>query len=383
MSVSCSERSDKDGSVPLIPIQKALETGGIVNLSRYASSIEYIPLETTDESAVMGQFVQADDTGYYVYSVMFTDDVAKFDKEGKYVGRIGKRGRGPGEYAYLYNVGSVQSVVDSANTGDLFISDYNKVVIYDNAGKFMNEFSFDSNINDIAFVGDNGYAMLFTDGNGSEQWQNLLMTDMGGNKQYEIKVGKVLHKQIDVKGHKAMVRVENSIYSFGDSLRIVNASTDTIFTLKNMKKEPWLKLAINKSEEDSGLIDCNPNFIFETDRFVMIPVSFGTPLFPGYFKNKVVPEKTSSANVIFDKQEGSVKALLHDPKYKLMYGFNNDIDGGAPFNPSYTDGKKMYQIVSAADFIKMASVSSSAKMKEIAATLTEESNPVLVKVELK
>ena len=43
----------------------------------------------------------------------------------------------------------------------------------------------------------------------------------------------------------------------------------------------------------------------------------------------------------------------------------------------------MYQIIDAFDFIEMAEKSTSARMKEIAAQLTEESNPVVVEVTLK
>jgi len=54
-----------------------------------------------------------------------------------------------------------------------------------------------------------------------------------------------------------------------------------------------------------------------------------------------------------------------------------------PFYPIYIKDGKMYQMLDAIDFIEYAEVSNSAKMKEVAATLTEESNPVLVVVTLK
>jgi hypothetical protein len=43
----------------------------------------------------------------------------------------------------------------------------------------------------------------------------------------------------------------------------------------------------------------------------------------------------------------------------------------------------MYQVVNALKFIEYAQKSSSSRMKEVAATLTEESNPVLVVATLK
>jgi hypothetical protein len=43
----------------------------------------------------------------------------------------------------------------------------------------------------------------------------------------------------------------------------------------------------------------------------------------------------------------------------------------------------MYQLIEAIDFIEMAEKSTSARMKEVASQLTEDSNPVVVEVTLK
>ena len=64
-------------------------------------------------------------------------------------------------------------------------------------------------------------------------------------------------------------------------------------------------------------------------------------------------------------------------------GFKNDLDGGIPFWPVYASEGKMYQMLDATDFISYAEKSNSLKMKETAAKLTEESNPVLIVATLK
>ena len=70
-------------------------------------------------------------------------------------------------------------------------------------------------------------------------------------------------------------------------------------------------------------------------------------------------------------------------KSKQWFSFNNDIDGGLPFHPEMIEGNKMIQFISAIDFIEMSKTYTSARMKEVAATLTEESNPVMVVATLK
>ena len=63
--------------------------------------------------------------------------------------------------------------------------------------------------------------------------------------------------------------------------------------------------------------------------------------------------------------------------------FTNDIDGGMPFWPTKHIGNKLYQFVDAVTFIEMSEKYNSPRMKEIAATLTEDSNPVMIEATLK
>ena len=95
-----------------------------------------------------------------------------------------------------------------------------------------------------------------------------------------------------------------------------------------------------------------------------------------------IPQPQRWVPIVYDKANGKTHSLKFNKKFNTI-GFVNDIDGGMPFWPRYHIGNKLYKFVSAQEFIFMASKSSSAKMKEVAAKLTEESNPVLVVVTLK
>ncbi len=378
ISVSCSEQSDHGGTLPSISIHKALETGTTVNLSKYASSIEYIPLETNDSSVITANSVKSDGLNFYVSAIGFSNDVAKFSIDGKYLGRIGKRGRGPGEYTYLEHYGIAYDKNGVGDRNKIFVAGNNKTVIYDDKGA-VGEILLESRIDDLECLNDNKYAFLLGHiGNNNDILQRIVVTDSLGGELYKIDAGNTLMTSTDIDGRNIQTRERNFMYSFGDSLRLVNATADTLFIVEEKVKRPLLSLCYKNWQGNTP----NGNFIFETERFIMIPVSFPTPMFTNYFKNIVVPEKSSSAQILFDKREKTATALLHDPKYRLMYGFKNDIDDGAPFLPSYSDGKNMYQIVQASHFKEMADLSNSPKMKEIAAKLTAESNPVLVKVTL-
>ena len=45
--VACTGNSSQNGSVRVLDIEKGIDNIGYVNLSKYASEINYIPLETT------------------------------------------------------------------------------------------------------------------------------------------------------------------------------------------------------------------------------------------------------------------------------------------------------------------------------------------------
>ena len=81
---------------------------------------------------------------------------------------------------------------------------------------------------------------------------------------------------------------------------------------------------------------------------------------------------------IYDYATGKTRILTYNEKFDKN-GFVNDInDDALLFMPELCRGNKMYELIDAIDFIDMAECSSSPKIKAIAATITEESNPVLV-----
>ena len=115
---------------------------------------------------------------------------------------------------------------------------------------------------------------------------------------------------------------------------------------------------------------------FEAEDFIALKVLYNKATFPNMDKNYL------RSNVIYDKLTKETVTLKYNADYNIA-GFTNDLDGGMPFYPTYVKDGKMYQLLDAIDFIEYAEISSSAKMKEVAATLTDESNPVMVVVTLK
>ena len=108
------------------------------NLSMIADQVVYIPLETTDNSLLGEQL----EIFYGANDIVVGDPnntlFYRFDKQGKFLNQIGKKGEGPGEYpsAIHFYVDETESTVSiiSPKTRSLYQYDY--------AGRFLRKISF-------------------------------------------------------------------------------------------------------------------------------------------------------------------------------------------------------------------------------------------------
>ena len=98
--------------------------------------------------------------------------------------------------------------------------------------------------------------------------------------------------------------------------------------------------------------------------------------------NRIFGINESSTYIVYEKNTGVTRStIVQDPVW--MGGMSNDLDGGFPFWPEMVAGGKMFQVVKAVDFIKLSKIYNSEKIKAIASKLTEDSNPVVVVATLK
>ena len=58
--LGCNPKQENAGQLPVIDVAGAYNNISEINLSEYASSIEYIPLETTDESMIPGNILECE-----------------------------------------------------------------------------------------------------------------------------------------------------------------------------------------------------------------------------------------------------------------------------------------------------------------------------------
>ncbi|MDR1344976.1 MAG: 6-bladed beta-propeller [Tannerellaceae bacterium] len=98
--------------------------------------VEYIPLETTDDFLTQGQVLALDDNVIVTKNFVNDGDLFFFDRKGKALRKINRRGEGGEEYTFAL------SVALDDERGELFVDDHykKKIFVYDLEGNFKRSF---------------------------------------------------------------------------------------------------------------------------------------------------------------------------------------------------------------------------------------------------
>ena len=397
----CGEYHSRD-IAGVISIEHAFNNVKTLNMSDYFTSIEYIPLQTFVESALPEiTLFDKDDSNFYLAAERRSSSVAVFDLQGNYVKSIGNMGRGPGEYTWIGDM-----FLQSENT--IAVVDNKKMVSYSVDGKWVNDFLFENlkgveslitSVVALCNADEKNYYIIGSKGkDGVEECLFVCDTLNGVIASDIIGIQHKIERQIPISGMGQMITanimVPSHIYTVGGIVKVFNGAADTIYTItkENRKSVEYVvdygkyasMLNEAKSEGNAFKFDFRvaANDIIETNSIILLKVHGNLQSIPAFATVSADGLPLRTCAILFDKSTKEILALSYSPKYSLI-GFYNDIDGGMPFMPSFIKDNAMYAVVDAVKFIACAASSSSVKMKEIAATLTEESNPVLIKVELK
>ena len=379
----CGSDKGSEGQLPVIDVAGAYSNITTVNLSEYASAIDYIPLETTDSSLIHGDIISISiaptDQGVVIYRPNTSQRPLHISNTGKFITPIGKEGRSKEEFGFIYGIFVHNNSID--------IASYDKINTYN-----INDGSFEKNIptgipqSQIHRYPDGTYAYLSTDFKTKED--NIIILDPKGDtiatkliKKFEIAKPTAKDMERAEKAAKegmvslAIARTNPpAIYAGLDSPLLLINEKDTLYTLdKAAQIHP--EYLVDYGEFKPGFYW--NSFLFETDKFITGRALFNGQAYPNIDKNY------RFIYFIYDKQSGTTRGIKYDEDTKSA-GFANDLDAnGIAFYPKALANGKMYQLVDAIQFMDIAEKSSSQKMKDVAATLTEESNPVLVVATLK
>ena len=119
------------GELPEIDLTAKMFSSDKVGIADEIESIEYIPLELTDESLIANVLdACVSDEYIFIYSTR-QESVLQFDRKGKFVRPIAKTGNGPGEVAQIISL-----TIDEENR--LFcVNEYFSTLFYSFDGEFI------------------------------------------------------------------------------------------------------------------------------------------------------------------------------------------------------------------------------------------------------
>lgn len=343
-----------DPDLKRLDIEKAIESNAGVNLSKYVYSIRYIMLDDSDlllphhpRMKVLhsvNDIITLSHTGGNACSQFSTTN-------GKYLKSFIAQGRSGKEYVKSIPV------------------DFPK--IRNNKG--------------IAFIGNN---KIFIAKENSYTFEHYGFTfDINGNLLHQQKISNshFLEKEYDMTMSTERLRTADQIYiDSGKEIDIVSQLTDTLYAITpELKKRAWAYMDFGKyrgKNPKENLLNLNGASVVTMDytgcnKFIL-------------FKVMLMPKSSSLSKyerityILLDKESGQVYSMKYSTSLK-SWGLKNDLDNGAPFLPCSIVGNKMYQIIDAITFMELAAKTNSTKMKQAAANLTEDSNPVIIEVQLK
>ena len=369
--VGCSRNRDNSSACAQyqVEIESAIFNDQKVKLSDYVSCFDYIPIETNENFLVSNIFKFSPSDDYIVICCNATQQVYQLSKDGKFLKRIGRRGNAKNEYRAVNRLGTTQeSIIVFLGT---------KIISFSASTGEIEQVILPDDINDVKLFG--GFALCGRDSiailhNMNEGENYISIVNDKSTEVQRIKLWDTKKRKVEVPMPTGgIMQLEwaymSTLYNVKDSLRVTNDFIDTIYTYSDDKLLPHIVFNYGKLGNNRFEPKLNTELAFTSTKVKET-------------KNLLLFENLDGDKFLYDKTNGETKRIKKFDGSNYQ-GFTNDIDNGIPFWPVAVSSDKMYSFMSADIFIEEAAKSNSEKMKQVAATITEESNPVIIVATLK
>ena len=408
LSSSCGHSAEKN-PITIVDIESNMRRMEIINLSQFTDNILYVPLETIENLPFA-----------WIYECAFSDslilvtDMTRcflYNNKGKFITNIGSMGRGPGEFQFAMKIGF-------DNKKYIYLQSLYDLLEYNKDGSFINRYK-----NSFKIYGDeNKYVttwLIFDD--------SLFFGHVPNTTGKIENKALIVNKRGDIKhSYKNYILFERErtvasgfedhahVYKFRNSIFYKEFYNDTLFYLTNhYKLVPRYAFNLGKfkepvSERAMGAPIAKYVYIwnvFQTENFLLINCQFGehfparrlTPIqFPAP-ESKPLWFSTTNVLGIFNKQTEQLVFCMPTNTDNPLFtsGIYNDIDGGPRFFPTkqvndstlamWMNAKDLKNHVASDDFKNSVPKypEKKRKLKELANSLHELSNPILMFVTFK
>lgn len=308
-------------------------------------SVEYIKLETTDNCLLKGkrllEGILLDNDNIFIST---SDNVFRFDKNGKFINSIGKIGEGPNEFILLLDFKINKDLKEVL----ILDATSRKICIYDYDGNFKSSYSLKAYCSGFDIV-DAGILLCSNNINNNRP---TIFTTSTINGDILTEISPIRTKRTGAKTVLMEYYTDNKYYN--NQLIYNTFMMDTIYSVnkKTLIMSPrYIQLPVNNGIGESNSI---PYLLFETDRYANILIYSDIP---------------SNYTYIVDKKEN-----------KIYKGYFGDYEKGTAIIPINTNIDNvivdMYDSFELQD--RLSKNKLSGKLKEISQSLNDEDNPILM-----
>ena len=339
--------------------------------------VEYIPLQTTDDFINQGFVQEIGKEIIVVINRTGDGNIYVYDRTGKALRKINRKGQGGEEYTYITKI-----ILDEDNN-EILVHDHHikKIYVYDLYGNFKRSFSYRENTKGWPYTDMRNYNktnLICFDEYNDKGRAFVLISKLDGSitKKIDIPV-KVLKFLMKLQFDEANNRVNgmapdpyNTILPFNGGKILLDVFSDTIYTfMPNKTLRPFIVRTPSVKSMDPEVV-----LILRllSDRY--------------YFMETVKNEFNFESNTGFSKTY-----LMYDNQERSLFRYT-------VYNGDFTIKKEMYmsllrpandnneswQRLDAPQLVEAFQVGAlKGRLKEIASTLNEESNPVIMLIKPK
>lgn len=291
-----------------VPLPDNISNKSVIGLKEITNKIEYVKLEFSPES-IVGRIVllSATERYFFVYDMR---GVYQFSRQGKFVRKIGKQGRGPGEYVAIKEM----TADEDSQRFYILCNFVKQVLVYDFNGNYLYQIPLKDDFINCFDIIDNDMIALQT-GQLSKTVLTSSIINTKGASVYKF-TNRLYHNTNEISFYKEPIIT----YLYHNNLFLKDGINDTVYKVTSLRFIPYFvynlgkyKPHINCPSEQQGkyfFIDK----IFETDKFVY-----------SFFRYKGVINVSK-----FNKE--SNETTMSFSNSKLHIGIINDFDNGIDFS---------------------------------------------------
>ncbi|MCD7935262.1 MAG: 6-bladed beta-propeller [Tannerellaceae bacterium] len=335
--------------------------------------VEYIPLETNDEFITQGGVMAIGNQ--YIVVINWNNDgnIFLFDRHtGKGIRKINRKGQGAEEYSYINGIvldeDSNELFVNSTSSKKIFVYDlagnFKRSLVYEEGTEYLNIFNCDKN-NLIGY--DTSGTYKDGENKGDKSFHALISKQDGSITDKILIPFDVIKAPVVKEGEGVAVGLIPNILPSRDNFFLVETSSDTIY--KYVSKEKKLSPFIVKTPTEHPVIFLTMGVV--TDRYYFMET---TKRVFDFEKRRGFP----TSDLMYDKEENKVydPTVLNDDFVKKQ----TVVMTSKTFNGEIAACQNLaaHSLVEAYENNELKG-----KLKEVAAGLDEESNPVIMLMKYK